>query len=262
MRRYPPGVPCWVETAQPDPERAAAFYAGLFGWDVDDGVARLGGDDVAGICAAGAALAEWVTYVRVESAADSAATAAAAGGHASGGLFEVAGGGRGAALSDPAGGAFRVWEAGSHEGAQRVNAPGTWNWSNLETTDREGAQAFYGAVFGWEAMEVGPGFWMWRLPGYGDFLAERDPELRERHAQPGIPAGFSDAVGWLVPLLDEAAGPRWTVTFAVDDVDATAARANELGATVPVPPFDAGDARIAVLRDPQGAELTVSRYGA
>ncbi len=33
---YPPGVPCWVDTAQPDPEAAAGFYSGLFGWQFED----------------------------------------------------------------------------------------------------------------------------------------------------------------------------------------------------------------------------------
>ena len=32
---YPPGVPCWVDTEQPDPETAAGFYGGLFGWESD-----------------------------------------------------------------------------------------------------------------------------------------------------------------------------------------------------------------------------------
>ena len=34
--RYIPGVPCWVDTNQPDPEAAVAFYGGLFGWEFDD----------------------------------------------------------------------------------------------------------------------------------------------------------------------------------------------------------------------------------
>jgi uncharacterized protein len=33
---YPPGVPCWVDTAQPDPEAATRFYGGLFGWEFED----------------------------------------------------------------------------------------------------------------------------------------------------------------------------------------------------------------------------------
>ena len=34
--RYIPGVPCWVDTSQPDPEAAVDFYSGLFGWEIDD----------------------------------------------------------------------------------------------------------------------------------------------------------------------------------------------------------------------------------
>jgi len=30
---YIPGVPCWTDTSQPDPEAACDFYAGLFGWE-------------------------------------------------------------------------------------------------------------------------------------------------------------------------------------------------------------------------------------
>ena len=29
---YLPGVPCWVDTMQPDPEAAKEFYGELFGW--------------------------------------------------------------------------------------------------------------------------------------------------------------------------------------------------------------------------------------
>ena len=31
-RTYPHGVPSWVDTEQPDPEAAQAFYRQLFGW--------------------------------------------------------------------------------------------------------------------------------------------------------------------------------------------------------------------------------------
>jgi NAD-dependent dihydropyrimidine dehydrogenase PreA subunit len=44
------------------------------------------------------------------------------------------------------------------------------------------------------------GFTMWRRPGYGDFLAQRDPILRERQASGGAPEGFEDAVAWLVRI--------------------------------------------------------------
>jgi predicted enzyme related to lactoylglutathione lyase len=230
---YPAGVPCWVDTSQRDPEAAATFYGGLFGWDFEDRmpaeapgsyfVARLRGRDVAAVGSqpAGApATPAWSTYIWVDSAEETATKARAAGGEVLSEPFDVLDAGRMAVLADPSGAAFCVWQAGAHRGAQVVNEAGSWNWSDLNTRDMEAAKAFYGAVFGWEAMTV-------------DF-------------------GQGEVAMWT--------RPHWSVTFSVDDADAIAARAAELGATVVTPPFDVGPTRVAVLRDPQGATFTVSRY--
>jgi len=58
-RTYPPGVPCWVDTEQPDVEAATAFYGGIFGWTYDEAmppgapgryvIAKLDGQDVGAI---------------------------------------------------------------------------------------------------------------------------------------------------------------------------------------------------------------------
>ena len=58
---YIPGVPCWVDTSQPDPDAALAFYGGLFGWEFEDMmpagspgkyfIARIRGGDVAAVSA-------------------------------------------------------------------------------------------------------------------------------------------------------------------------------------------------------------------
>jgi uncharacterized protein len=254
--RYLHGVPCWIDTAQPDPEAAAGFYGALFGWEFEergrDRVARLDGRDVAAITAqAASGPPVWTTYIRVGSAIATEASVRAAGGHVA---REAVADVHGYLFEDPAGATFAVREEG---GAELVNAPGTWNWSNLRTPHAQAAEGFYGAVFGWEPMPMGGGILMFRVPGYGDRLAELDPSLRERHAEAGVPPGFSDAVAWLVPG-DSAA---WTVTFAVDDTDEIAARATELGGTVLTAPYDEQGARVATLRDPQGAEFTASCWG-
>jgi predicted enzyme related to lactoylglutathione lyase len=46
----------------------------------------------------------------------------------------------------------------------------------------------------------------------------------------------------------------------VDDADATAERAAELGGQVVVPPFDAPWVRMTVITDPQGATFTASKF--
>ena len=33
---YIPGVPCWVDVSEPEPEAAVDFYGGLFGWEFED----------------------------------------------------------------------------------------------------------------------------------------------------------------------------------------------------------------------------------
>jgi predicted enzyme related to lactoylglutathione lyase len=277
---YPAGVPCWVDTGQPDLDAAVAFYGGLFGWEFEDRtapgssqryvVAQLRGRDVAGIEAqpeAAPSTPTWDTYVCVDSADETAVRVADAGGSVLREPFDIADDGRMGVFADPSGAVFSVWQAKRFRGAQLVNEPGTWNFSELDTRDPEGAKAFYGAVFGWEASSLGPdggdgGFW--RVPGYGDFLAERDPEVRERQADVGAPDGFEDAVAWLAPRTGgqppDDTPPHWSITFAVDDADATADRAARLGGEVLVSPTDAPWVRMTVIRDPQGATFTASQF--
>jgi hypothetical protein len=50
------------------------------------------------------------------------------------------------------------------------------------------------------------------------------------------------------------------VTFGVDDADATAARASELGGKLIVPPFDAPWTRMSIISDPQGAMFIASQF--
>jgi hypothetical protein len=106
------------------------------------------------------------------------------------------------------------------------------------------------------------GVQMWALPGYGDFLEQRDPGLRERLAESAAPEGFEDVVATLNPIADDQAGvpPHWGVTFAVDDADATAAKAVALGGQVVVAPFDAPWVRMTVIADPHGATFTASQF--
>jgi predicted enzyme related to lactoylglutathione lyase len=266
---YPTGVPCWVDTMQPDAEAAARFYGALFGWELAGPaatgdppgsyfVARVRGGDVAGIGSPPPAHQRpptvWNTYVAVESADAAAEAARGAGGTVLAEPFDVPPAGRLGVVADPAGAAFGVWEAGEREGAQRVNEPGAWSMSLLATSDPEGAKAFYGAVFGWETegFELdGAQFWLWRLPGY----------VGGEPAQP-VPR---DLVAVMAPLgADPPAGasPSWSVDFWVDDVDATATRVAELGGAVVVEPASTPIARQATLADPEGATFTVSRVTA
>jgi predicted enzyme related to lactoylglutathione lyase len=277
---YPAGVPCWVDTAQPDPEAAVRFYSGLFGWEFEDRmpadspgsyfVARLRERDVAAVGSQMEGMPPtpvWNMYVWVDSADEAATRAKEAGGSALTEPFDVGAAGRMAVLADLEGAVFCVWEANEHRGAQLVNENATWNFNELNSRDPGAAQTFYRAVFGWEATTLvtgDGGMTMWRRPGYGDFLAERDPAIRERQAAGGAPEGFEDCVAWLVPMANgqfpEDTPAHWSTTFSVDDADVIAERAEKLGGTVLAPPFDAPWVRMTVIRDPQGAVFTASKF--
>jgi len=103
---------------------------------------------------------------------------------------------------------------------------------------------------------------MWCLPGYGAFLDQLNPGTVERMAAMGAPVGFENAVAGLnpIPADQPEMPPSWGVTFAVEDADALAAKAAELGGTVLVAPFDAPWVRMTVIADPQGAIFTASKF--
>ena len=271
---YPEGVTCWVDCEVPDPAAAAEFYGGLFGWELEDRMppdapghyysARIDGLDVAAVGSQpeGSSVTARNTYVWVESADETAAKVTDAGGSILREPFDVMQAGRMAVVADPQGAALRLWQAGEHRGAQLVNEYGAWNFSGLTTTDVDGAIEFYRAALGWEA-ERSDEWTFFRVPGYGDHLAQRDPTLRERlSADDDAPKGFEDATAWVTGMegQPEGAPPNWGVTFSVEDADAIAARASELGGKVLAEPFDAPPVRMAVLSDPQGAVFTVTRY--
>jgi predicted enzyme related to lactoylglutathione lyase len=59
-------------------------------------------------------------------------------------------------------------------------------------------------------------------------------------------------------LPDDSIPPQWQPYVAVDDPDATTAKAQELGGSTLVEPMDVPEVgRIAVLRDPQGATFGI-----
>ena len=267
---YIPGVPCWVDANQPDPEAAAAFYSGLFGWEAEDVmppgsevkyfIARIRGGDVAGlgpIPQGAPSTAMWNTYISVQSVDDTAAKVRAAGGEVLMEPGDVMEAGRTAVFNDPEGAVFCVWQANQHKGARIVNEAGSLNFNGLHTRDPGAAKEFYGAVFGWQTLALDAGE-MWTLAGYGDHLELGDPGLRERTAAMGVP-GFEDVVASINPIAaDEPDVPaHWSVTFATDDADETARKAAELGGTVLAPPFDAPWVRLTVIADPQGATFWV-----
>ncbi|HEY2999333.1 MAG TPA: VOC family protein [Acidimicrobiales bacterium] len=247
MERYEHGVPSWVDLSTPDPEAAAAFYQGLFGWDTEDlgpdagnyRLATLRGKQVAGIGPAQNPDQPpfWTSYVNVDDADAIPARVAAAGGTTFLEPFDVMDAGRMGVFADPRGAVFAVWQAKASIGAQLVNEIGTFSWSELVTSDPEGSKAFYGDVFGWgeETHGEGPGAYTeWKVAGR--------------------------SVGGMMPRppgMPEQAPDFWAVYFTVSDGAETVARVAELGGGLMMGPMEVEPGTIAVVTDPQGAAFNV-----
>jgi len=120
---------------------------------------------------------------------------------------------------------------------------GTVWWNELRTPDENGASEFYTKLMGWQTFTVGDAgnggsaytVWMSGWSQVGGMLPAGQSQTSE---------GFA---GW-VPF------------FAVEDVDNSARRAEELGGSVLEGPFDVPNSgRFALLRDPQGVVFGIAR---
>lgn len=250
INEYAPGTPSWVDLSTPDIEASVSFYESLFGWEIPESpnAEQTGGYRT--VTSAGKAVAgmmplmaegqppAWSTYVSVDDADATAARVTGAGGVVHAPPMDVLDLGRMAVFGDPTGAAFGVWQPGSHKGAQLVNEPVSLCWNELNTRDPDAATEFYGAVFGWsaEASEMGG-------IDYNTF---------KRPGDEGV-AGMIDMRG----RVPDHVPAHWLTYFAVDDADATIAKATELGAHNPVGPVDIPIGRFAILADPQGAHFAV-----
>ena len=270
--RYPAGVPCWIDSARPSTEAAAAFYRGVLGWELATGCRPASSETYFEAKVDGGSWPRSVLGQRARTGAvddlhrrrhadEAAERVRAAGGRVIVEPHDVLDAGRMAMCADPEGAHVRG-VAGGHP-RRRRGRQRPWNVELVQpvTADPEAAKRFYGAVFGWEfdTFEVGgdPSVTV-VVPGYGDYLESIDPGVRARHAEGGAPPGFTDTVAWFEPM--DQGGPRWHVTFTVADADQAAARARELGGEVLVEPFDIPWQRIAVIRDPDGATFTAGQF--
>jgi predicted enzyme related to lactoylglutathione lyase len=254
FERYEDGVPSWVDLSSPDLAKSKEFYGGLFGWNCPEGPPEAGGYsvcDIGGKTVAGLGPqmnpdfpAAWMTYVNVDDADATVAKAKAAGAAVFVEPMDVMDVGRMGILADPLGAVFGLWQPKSHTGAQLANEPNTFCWNELITTDLDQSKAFYKAVFGWDAEDQGPpggppAYTEWKLAGrsVGGMMPK----------QPDMPAEMP---------------PNWGVYFAVDDTDATVAKAQELGGACFMGPMDIEPGRMAVLADNVGAVFNVLKLKA
>ena len=158
MTRYEHGVPSWVDIGTPDPQAALRFYGELFGWEGQDmgeeaghyTIVSKGGKQVAAISPAqDPGPPRWTTYINVDDLDAVAKQAESAGGTIIVSPMDVMTAGRMAIFADTTGAVIAAWQPGEHLGAQLVNEPGAFTWSELASADLAKSKAFYSEVFGW-----------------------------------------------------------------------------------------------------------------
>lgn len=251
---HPPGTVCWAELGTTDPAAGRDFYRALFGWGATEVPVGEGspytlfqqdGLDLGGIYrlmeeqqAAGVP-PHWMLYTAVEDVDATAETARANGGSVLAEPMDIPNVGRMAVLQDPEGATFAVMRLGEHPGLGRKGAPGAFCWSELAARDPERAQAFYQALFGWETREQ-------ETPGGPYTLFSLD--------------GCN--IGGMLRMTEEwgAMPSAWMPYFGVADLDAALEQVPQLGGEVAFGPMEAeGVGRFAVVKDPQGAALSIIR---
>jgi uncharacterized protein len=257
---YAPGEFCWVDLATSDVDGAVSFYGELLG--VEAQVAPGDPEETGGygflmkdgrmVAGYGPTPSDdqppvWHSYVKVEDADQTAEKAKQAGGQVVFGPVDLPNeSGRIAMLQDPTGAFISINQQQNHPGAELVNEPGSWTWNNLMTRDTDRARDFYGQVFGWSATqpEGAPDYiWNWQLEG------QRWPE----------------GLGGLMQMgtdMPPDAPPYWQVYFMVENADEAIEKTKAAGGSLIFGPLDIPIARMAVIFDPQGANVCVleSRY--
>jgi uncharacterized protein len=250
---YVAGAPLWVDLGTPDIEAAAGFYGALFGWEFLSagpdaggyGMFTLDGKVVGAVgpLSEEGASSAWTLYFHTADADATAKAVEEAGGTVRFAPLDVFTQGRMGGFTDPAGAQFAVWQPGETKGLDVVTVPNSLCWTELYTTDPDGAKSFYHSVFGWQTEDA---------PMDGFTYTVVKPSGSGQGSEQGGIMGISDE------MLSGGVRPRWQPYFEVTDCDAVVAKASERGGTVVMGPEDVpGVGRLAQILDPFGAPVAL-----
>lgn len=126
-----------------------------------------------------------------------------------------------------------------------THAPGSFCWFELHTLDDKAARNFYASLFGWNE----------RLVPLGNDDVYRIQQLQGQDCA---------AIMKMMPEMQKQGIPsNWMPYVATPNVDASVEKAKGLGGGVVAPAMDVMDqGRMAVIRDPQGAVISLWQAGA
>lgn len=261
-----PGKVVWRDLLTHDADAAREFYGALFGWEF---VAATGspvgyweisreGRPIGGLFAAEPDQLDaplWLVSFSVHGVEDAVASARDLGGSITVEPTDLPDRGRYAVIEDQQG-AFLVLlrsASGDPPDGGALEA-GDWLWTELWTTDASAALSFYSELLGYRAEDVAA-----RLEGveeetYGEAApAEKAPVVffamyRDDRPRAGI------------QQLPGDARPYWVPYVAVTDVVSTVERAEDLGASVFLPPDAVRNSEASILIDPTGAPFGVQQW--
>ena len=249
---HPAGSFCWIELATTDQNAAKSFYSSSFGWDPQDSpmgpdefytMFRLEGRDAA----AGYTLRpeqraqgvppHWMPYIAVDNADQAVDKAEAAWRHSTGSGIRCHGPrSHGRAPGSHRGALLRLASQEEYWAGHRAR-PRHALLGRPEHARSQARRDFYSGLFGWQLIldPKDPSGYL-HIKNGEHFIGGIPPAT---HRQPGEPA-------------------HWLAYFAVDDVDASAHQAKQMGAKLFLSPMTMeGVGRMAVIADPQGAVFAI-----
>ncbi|WP_017590755.1 VOC family protein [Nocardiopsis ganjiahuensis] len=243
------GSPCWLNLGATDIEASAGFYTKVFGWRAASAGARMA--DYMVMRSDGAAVAgigphidedespEWGVQFWVPDIEAAALRVQELGGSVLVEPTELYEFGQLAHVTDPHGGWFTLWQAGTFTSAEAADRPNALCWVELWTSSVKEAKDFYGGLFGW---------------GFNDVVLPEDQGVYSMCRPAGL--GEDRYFGGLLEVapdeLPQIGGRSdWHPVFQVADCDESAALVGEAGGQVHMGPEDApGVGRVALCSDP------------
>lgn len=243
---WPEGTPCWADLMVDEVQAAVDFYSSLFGWEIPEGPADMGGYRMCMVDGRTAAALSpkppgyelataWSTYLAVDDLDSIVAKSREAGATFTVEPVDIGSEGRFAVGTDPAGASFGLWQAGNMVGFQVANQPGSCVWNQQMSGQYADSLGFYAAILDYSYQDISGG-----QGGYSTMQRAGDGETV---------GGIGEQTG------GEPA--RWDVYFMVDDCDDAVAKVRELGGTVTNPPYDTPFGRMADVAGPQGETFSL-----
>jgi len=245
-----PGTFLGSDLLTEDADKAASFYAELFGWDVEkvrDGSYAIHhqGRLIASVTQIDGSIPDasesfWLVGIAVAEVDEAVKQASQLGAEILESVTTIEGYGRFAAVSDPQGAPVMLIEPLPNS-MGKTSGPGSWVWSELWTNDLDKAAAFYAKVIGYQSSEI-----------------ERDGEkFQVFKIGEEVRAGLVK-----IPAELENLEPGWAPYVDVENLAKAMARVRKLGGQVVFASDDnPGRGAVALITDPTGAAVFIHEIG-